>query len=102
MNHKPLVIAIDYDDTLHDTKNIPPGRKLGPPLPGAQQALRNYKLLGHTIIIHTVHSTSSHIEQWLKYFNIPYDEVTNIKPNADFFIDDRAIHFTSWKDMPLL
>lgn len=91
-----MILAIDFDDTIHDTKNPAPGRKMGPPLEGAKDALIEFKRQGHTIIIHTAQSSFKHIEDWLHYFDIPFDEVTNIKPLAACYIDDKAIHFTAW------
>jgi hypothetical protein len=35
--------------------------------------------------------------EWLNYYEIPYDEVTAIKPNADYYIDDKAIRFHNWE-----
>jgi hypothetical protein len=39
------------------------------------------------------------IVAWLNKYNIPFDEVTNNKPKAMCYIDDRAIRFTNWKDI---
>jgi len=95
----PLIIAVDFDGTVHDWEHPKPGRRMGPPMPGAQEALRSFKEAGHTIVIFTVRGGEpKHVREWMDYYAIPYDSVTNVKIPADFYIDDRAIHFTNWKE----
>jgi hypothetical protein len=38
------------------------------------------------------------VAEWLKFYKIPHGEITALKPNADYFIDDKAIHFDSWDE----
>lgn len=38
------------------------------------------------------------IESWLTVKGIKVDGVTNEKPHADFYLDDKAIRFTTWAD----
>lgn len=98
-----MILAIDYDGVIHDYKNPPPGRKMGPPIEGAKEALTEFKRQGHTVIIHTVWIPETHatIAKWMEYFDIPYDSITNIKPNAACYIDDKAIHFTAWENIKI-
>lgn len=95
-----MILAIDFDGTIHDDAHPVEGRRMGPPIPGAKEALEAYRRKGHTIIIHTVRGGSpEHIEAWMKYYGIPFDRVTNIKPmkpSADLFIDDKARQFIGW------
>lgn len=94
-----MILAIDFDGVLHDYKNPIEGRRMGPPIKGATDSMDSLKEDGHKLIIHSVGSGNpKHIEEWLDYYDIPYDEVTNIKPNADLYIDDKALHFVNWKD----
>lgn len=99
------ILAIDFDGVIHDIKHPVPGRRMGPPMDGAKEALDEFASEGYKIIIFTVRagtkSSVKAVEDWLNYYIIPFDEVTNIKPNADVFIDDRAIHFISWKKIKL-
>lgn len=97
-----MILAIDWDRTLHDTDHPVPGRKLGPPLPGAREALWKLKEAGHKIIIHSCASHKA-IRPWMDYFVIPFDYIWGespgdygVKPAADFYIDDRGLFFQSW------
>lgn len=66
---------------------------MGLPIPGAVKAVRDLKSMGNQIIIFTVRGDSKHVRDWLQYYNVPFDSVTNVKPPADVFIDDRAVGF---------
>lgn len=94
------VLAVDFDGVIHDPTHRDPGKKMGKPVPGAKQALCLFREQGHEIIVHTIRATipakSKHVEDWLDYFDIPWDQVTAVKPDADFFIDDKALHFKDW------
>lgn len=96
-----MIIAIDFDDTIHNTKNRKQGFKMGQPMPGAIQALKELSI-DNKIIIHTIWGGNPEMKRaisgWLDYFDIPYDQITNVKPKADVYIDDKAIHFTNWKE----
>lgn len=95
-----MKLAIDFDGVIHDHKHPVPGRRMGIPIEDAQDAIKTLKnIQGHTIIVHTVWGGDSGrkvIEDWMKFYDIPYDEITNIKPQADYYLDDKAIHFTEW------
>lgn len=95
-----LVLAIDFDGVVHDHTRPVPGRKMGPPMDGAKDALVRLKQNGHQIIIFSVWGDRPKvIADWMAYWEIPYDQITNVKPNADAYIDDKAIPFTSWVDL---
>ncbi len=32
----------------------------------------------------------------MNYYKLPFNEITNIKPQADHYIDDKAIKFENW------
>lgn len=100
---KPLILAIDFDHTVHDAANPIKGRRMGGPMAGAKEALEGFKKKKYEIIIHTVWGGTDQgretIKKWMDYYQIPFDSITNIKPNATFFIDDKAVHFTNWEEL---
>lgn len=97
---RPLVLAIDFDDTLHDTQNKQKGYKLGIPVKGAVESMKRLKNEGAILIIFSVWADTDQkreaMSKWLRYFEIPYDAITNVKGNADAYIDNKAIRFTDW------
>jgi adenylylsulfate kinase len=99
-------IAIDFDGVIHDYKNVPKGKRMGLPLPGAKESIEKMVLDGHKLIIHTVRATGNKeidsIKDWFKYFGFPMGiPITNIKVNADVYLDDKAIRFTTWEDFSI-
>jgi hypothetical protein len=91
-----LILAIDFDETLHDRQHPKPGMKMGRPMLGAVEAMQALKAAGNMLIVHTFWPTDrqQHVRDWLDYYKIPWDDVTNVKPNAAVFLDDRAVRFT--------
>lgn len=102
MSSSPPVIAVDFDGVLHDPLNIKAGYKLGQPIAGAVEAMNRLKAQGAIIVVHTIWGDTNQkrlaISQWCRYFNIPYDFITNIKPKAMIYIDDKGYRFRNWND----
>lgn len=98
----PLRLAIDFDGVIHDPTNVKKGYKLGVPIEGAHKALWELKHDGAIIVIHSVWANTEAgqraIADWCNYFKFPYDFVTNIKPDADIYIDNKGYRFENWKD----
>ena len=103
-----MIAAIDFDHTIHDNNNILPNFKLGQPMAGAKEALTKMRLAGHTILIHTCRANDGAkavrvVEDWMKYFQIPFDAVwqahNGAKPVADYYIDDKGLRFTTWQEV---
>lgn len=96
------VLAIDLDDTIHDTQNVLPGYKMGQPTTGAVDAIKKLHDDGHTIVIFTARNVQDPrvyraVKDWLGYFKIPHHAITNIKrPEYDLMIDDKALKFEYW------
>lgn len=94
-----VVLAIDFDHTLHDADQPVPGRRMGKPIPGARETLQRWADRGHTIIVHSGNRPAV-IRAWLDYYDIPYHTIWGEhthdvgKPLADLYIDDRAYRFT--------
>lgn len=93
-----MILAIDFDGVIHDWEHPKPGRKMGPPMPGAAEAIRRLKQQGHQIIIHSCNRVSV-IADWCKYFDVPYDSIwAGVgKPAASVYVDDRALKFVDWE-----
>jgi hypothetical protein len=96
-----MILAIDFDGVIHDPKRVPPKHRMGVPIDGAIKAMQQLRQAGHVLIIYTVRGNSEggirSCEDWLNYFDIPFDRVTAYKPNADIYIDDKAIRFETWE-----
>lgn len=106
-------IAIDLDGTICEIRHDPQTYADVAPLPGAVDRLRQLKVAGHYLII----LTARHMQtcqgnegaviarvgkitlDWLAKHDVPYDEIHFGKPNAEVYIDDRALRFTDWTHM---
>lgn len=90
-------IAIDFDGVIHKySKGWQDGSIYDEPVPGAREALlelaKDFKL-----VVFTARSDQNAVREWIsKKINLSLP-VTNIKPPALAYIDDRAVHFTDWQ-----
>lgn len=96
----PLRLAVDFDGVCHDPLTKRKGYKLGQPIPGARVALKQLYKEGAIIVIHSVWADTQQkceaISNWCRYFDVPYDFITNQKPDADVYLDNKAIRFEDW------
>jgi hypothetical protein len=94
------VLAVDFDGVIHDHKRPIDGKRMGKPLPGAEQSVNDLYNQGYTIIIHSQRANSESGKQsivdWLDHYGISYSAVTALKPPADFYIDDKAVTHKDW------
>lgn len=101
-----MILAIDFDGTLHDITHPIAGKRMGEPIAGALQAMEDLYDQGHRIIIYTVRAATKQgkevVEEWLDHFGIDFHDITAVKPNADMFIDDRAVRFETWEQVMAL
>lgn len=86
------------------------------PMARAVEFIKELKSLGHYVIILTARNMATHnnnvgkiiaqqgpiVIEWLKKWDIPYDELHFGKPNADYFIDDKGITFTDFETLKKL
>jgi len=96
------IIAIDFDGVIHDHKHPLEGRRMGAPIKGAQDSLKRLRGLGHTIIVFSTwgdEKGQKTIADFMNYYSLPFDKITNIKPKADFYVDDHAVKFTNWPEI---
>lgn len=93
-------ISIDFDHTICDMNNVPRGLRMGPPLPGALDAINRLIANGDKVIVHTVRGATlagtKAVVDWLEYFKFPPMAVTATKPNADYYVDDKALRHVDW------
>lgn len=95
-----MKICVDFDGTVHDPFNRKPGYKMGQPIPGSAEALKFLQARGHEVIIFPTWADNQQrrkaLVDWLTYFKVPFDDITSVKPEADFYIDNNAVRFESW------
>jgi capsule biosynthesis phosphatase len=106
-------IVIDLDGTICPIKTKDQSYAELAPLSGAVDRIRNLRSTGHCVIIVTARNMATCegnlgkvmrnvgkiTLDWLEQHNIEYDEIYFGKPNADVYIDDRAIRFSGWPDI---
>lgn len=96
------VICWDFDGTLHNAKfGYRDGTIYGEPTERSVFTLNNIAKAGYTQIILTSRQPQEWImvKNWLEKHGFPEMEITNTKPKALAYIDNRAIRFTSMSDL---
>jgi len=95
-----MQLIIDLDGTICSEEKTY-SRSMAKPLKGAKEALIKFKKMGHTIIIYSARSWNEYemTINWLNGHEIPYDQVMLGKPIGDYWIDDRSLRFTTWKEI---
>jgi len=93
-------IAIDFDGVIHKySKGWQNGEIYDKPVEGAINTIKQLQLK-YKIVIFTVRDNFDDIRKWLTLNGIEnLPEVTNKKPVAIAYIDDRGIRFTNWNDI---
>ncbi len=99
-------LAVDFDGVLHQySRGWQNGELYDPPVLGSQAALEELIDRGYQIVIYTTRAETEEdieeIREWLRLegFVCWNCEITNRKPPAIAYIDDRAVRFTNWTDM---
>ncbi|SFB99525.1 capsule biosynthesis phosphatase [Flexibacter flexilis DSM 6793] len=106
-------IVIDLDGTLCPIRQKHEKYAELPPLPHAVERMKELKAQGHYLIISTARNMATCEAnvgkvmknvgkitlEWLDKHDIPYDEIFFGKPNAELYIDDRALRFHSWAEV---
>jgi hypothetical protein len=97
-------VALDFDGVLSEyTGWKGHSAPLDPPVEGAIQAIRDYQDAGLSVVIYTSRADSPvsamRLDQWLRTHGLEHKrvdavEITNKKPPAIVYLDDRAICFT--------
>lgn len=94
-------IAVDFDGVIHDySKGWADGTIYGEPMPGARDSLQALIDKGWRVVVHTARASTlikeAEVREWLDRYDIPYHDVTNLKPMAIVYLDDRALKFDNW------
>lgn len=103
-------ICVDLDGVICKLKKDGENYLDLEPMDGAIAKLKSLKENNHYIIINTarhmktcganVGLVNARISldtlQWLKKYDVPYDEIYFGKPWAEIYIDDNALRFKSW------
>lgn len=106
-------IAVDLDGVICPVKSVRESYQDLSPMPGAVERLRALRQAGHYVIILTARSmgtSNSNLGKvvrnigkltldWLERYGVEYDEIYFGKPNAEVYLDDRAIRFSQWSDV---
>jgi len=87
-------LCIDIDNTLCNTSGSDDYKK-AEAIPGAQEALRQLRKSGWTIVLYTARHFNNWqtTVNWLSNNGFEYDQIVFGKPPACFYIDDRAVVF---------
>lgn len=93
-----LPLVFDFDGVIHDYKHPVKGRRMGGPMPGAIEALTELHERGFTLVCFTMRGGRGwqHVKDWLDFYGAPEMHVTDTKPDAAVYVDDKAIHHTEW------
>lgn len=106
-------IVIDLDGTICAIKKPGESYQDLPVLNGAAAKIKALRKSGHYVIIHSARNMATCESnlgkvmknvgmitlEWLKKHEVEYDEIYFGKPNADLYIDDRALRFESWENI---
>lgn len=96
--HKPT-LAVDFDGVIHIGGHGMPGEVEGQMSDGCAQALKQLSER-YRLVVFTARQDFAAVRRWLVTQKISdlIDDVSNVKPQALAYIDDRAIHFGGdWK-----
>lgn len=93
MSDRPIV-CVDLDGVLNLFDGWKGADHFHAPRPGAREFLRALRERNFEVVVFTVR-WAPHVEQWLEQHGLAgfIDRVTDRKPPAHVFIDDRAICF---------
>lgn len=90
----PLTVCVDLDGVLNLYDGWRGGDFFHPPRPGAAEFLRRLRENNFRVIVFTIR-WAAHVEEWLDRNGLRQfvDSVTDKKPVAHVYLDDRAVCF---------
>jgi capsule biosynthesis phosphatase len=106
-------ISVDLDGVIAQLKAPDQTYADVEPVAGAVERLRELRAAGHYIIINSarnmatceanlgrvIKNVGKVTLDWLDRHDVEYDEIFFGKPNADVYIDDRAVRFIEWSQL---
>jgi hypothetical protein len=97
-------IAVDFDGVIHKYgQGYKDGSIYDYPVEGAFEAIGLLQRKGYKIVIFTARKELKAVFDWCELWGRgalkSTPRVTNQKPPAICYIDDRAIRFTNWQDI---
>lgn len=111
MSQQNLTVAIDFDGVIHRySMGWHDGTIYDRPMEGAKESMQKLRDKGCKILIFSTRAEGKYINgkwqenqkdnmaEWLKFYQIPYDEIASGKPMAHVYIDDRGLRFENWED----
>jgi len=95
------VLAIDFDGVIHwYRRGWSDGTIYDVPTPGTHEALIKLINAGYNPVVFTTRKNHQEIKDWLKEQNLPELDVTNEKPIAKVYVDDRGWRFDgNWETL---
>ncbi len=93
MSDQPIV-CVDLDGVLNQFDGWRGADYFHPPRAGAREFLEKLNTLGYRVVVFTVR-WAPHVDEWLTRYDLRslVAEVTDKKPPAHVYVDDRAICF---------
>lgn len=95
------IICVDFDDVINDYPgwaNEGFSTIRGSPIKGAKEGIEELRRLGYRIFVHSARCGYAGgkyaIEQYLSTHDIVVDAVTEFKPPASVYLDDKGVTFT--------
>lgn len=92
-------IVFDFDGVIHSYKSEWQGLLTIPdePVPGIREVMTQLMKDGYEVVIVSTRSSSQEgidsMTEWLNKHDIPFDYISDTKPPAMVYVDDRAIRF---------
>ena len=88
------IVCVDLDGVLNQFDGWRGADYFHPPRPGAREFLARLNELGYDVVVFTVR-WKPHVEEWLARHRLAefVREVTDKKPAAHVYVDDRAVCF---------
>lgn len=85
-------VCLDLDGTVAEYDGWQGPHHIGPPKRGAIAAILTLQLAGLGVVICTARDDVAPVEAWVRAHGLAV-RVTNEKPKAHIYIDDRGYHF---------